>query len=251
MKNFKTDAAVLVERFKLDGSEISEHRILMSIQPGTPKMMASLAKLMTVMLVWDKVKRDNIDPVQTLIKMPVDLLEGSSRYYKIYNKGEKIPLSTLIESALIASSNESALALACWHSGSEPDFVPHMVRKSHLLGLTHSHWTSCSGLERQAYTTVQDMSKLAKIFVSQYAEIASYCSLKSFEFQGKRVFNTNKLLSSHPNVKGLKTGNLKGVGSNLINYWIVDDVHYLSIVLGAESRETCYGLSETMMQSCV
>lgn len=60
------------------------------------------------MLIWDKVKQNNIDPAQTLIEMPVHLLKGSSEYYKFYKKGEKIPLIILIESALIVSSNEAA-----------------------------------------------------------------------------------------------------------------------------------------------
>ncbi|WP_201510140.1 Mur ligase family protein [Psychrobacter alimentarius] len=247
----KTNAAILVERFELDEHQFSEHKVITSVQPNTPKMMASLAKLMTVMLIWDKVKQDNIDPAQTLIEMPVDLLKGSSEYYQFYKKGEKIPLIILIKSALIASSNEAAFALACWHSGSETNFVPHMVRKSHLLGLTQSHWSSCTGLERRAYTTAQDMSTLAKVFISQYAVIASYCSLQAFTHNNKKVFNTNKLIRSYPNIEGLKTGNLVGIGSNLINYWVDKDVHYISIVLEAENRETCYALSERIMEMCV
>lgn len=126
-----------------------------------------------------------------------------------------------------------------------------MVRKSHSLGLTQSHWSSCTGLERRAYTTAQDMSTLAKVFISQYAVIASYCSLQAFEHNNKKVFNTNKLTRFYPNIKGLKTGNLVGIGSNLINYWIDKDVHYLSIVLEAENRETCYALSERIMEMCI
>lgn len=117
------------------------------------------------------------------------------------------------------------------------------------MGLTNSHWSSCSGLNRNAYTTAQDMSKLSKVFISQYAEIAAYCSLSAFKFNGKRVFNTNELIHIHSNILGLKTGNLVSIGANLINYWIDDNTHYISIVLGAESREICYELSEKFMNS--
>ncbi|WP_218690271.1 D-alanyl-D-alanine carboxypeptidase family protein [Psychrobacter sp. BF1] len=249
MQSIYTNAAISVESFTLNSSEISNQSFITSIRPTTTKMMASLAKLMTVMLAWDKIKQDNLDPAVTLIEMPVDLLRESSDYYKFYKKGEKISLSTLIQSTLIASSNEAAYALACWHSGSESYFIPQMIRKSHMLGLTNSHYTSCSGLERSAYTTAQDMSKLAKVFVSKYTTLASYCSLKYFEFNGKKVSNTNKLLLSHAAVIGLKTGNLVGIGSNLINCWIDEDVHYISIVLGAESQESCYELSKRIMHN--
>lgn len=250
-----TEAAVLVERFELhahelNGHEINNHRLLVAIQPAVPKMMASLAKIMTVMLVWDKVMQDNIDPSRTLVDMPVDLLRGSSQYYQFYHKGDSIPLSTLIKSALIASSNEAAFALACWHSGDERRFVSQMARKSDMLSLTGSHWSSASGLDRRAYTTAQDMSRLAKVFISQYAVIATYCRSKDFKFNGKKVFNTNRLMHSYANIKGLKTGTLVGIGSNLINYWVNEDIHYLSIVLGAESRNICYELSQDIMNDC-
>ncbi|WP_201550845.1 D-alanyl-D-alanine carboxypeptidase family protein [Psychrobacter fjordensis] len=218
MDNFVTDAAILVESFKLRNNEITDQRLIIENKAVIPKMMASLAKLMTVILVWDKVMENKIDSVTTTVEMPVSLLKGSSEYYQFYQKGEQIPLIVLIESALIASSNEAAFALACWHSGTEQTFVTQMVRQSYFLGLKGSHWTSCSGLDRKAYTTAQDMSKLAKVFISQYGAIAAFCSLKYFEFNGKRVLNTNKLMRSHPHILGLKTGNLVGIGSNLINY---------------------------------
>ncbi|MGE6440248.1 Mur ligase family protein [Psychrobacter sp. NPDC078409] len=248
-EDFNTDAAILFESFKLRNNEITDQRLIIENKSAIPKMMASLAKLMTVMLVWDKVMQDRIDPVTTTIEMPVSLLRGSSEYYQFYKKGEQIPLIVLIESALVASSNEAVFALAYWHSGNEKTFVSQMVRKSHLLSITNTHWTSCSGLDRKAHTTAQDMSKLAKVFISQYGAIASYCSFKYFEYNGKKVFNTNKLMRSYPNILGLKTGNLVGIGSNLINYWINGDVHYLSIMLEAESREVCYELSEKIMNS--
>ncbi|WP_201589269.1 serine hydrolase [Psychrobacter fozii] len=180
MDNFVTDAAILVESFKLNDNEITDQRFIIENKSAVPKMMASLAKLMTVMLVWDKVMQDKIDSVTTTVEMPVSLLRGSSEYYQFYQKGEQIPLIVLIESALVASSNEAASALACWHSGTEPTFVTQMVRQSYFLGLRGSHWTSCSGLEKSAYTMAQDMSKLAKVFISQYGAIASFCSLKYF-----------------------------------------------------------------------
>lgn len=210
-------------------------------------MMASLAKIMTVILVWDKIKQDAVDPERTLVEIPIGLLRGSSEYYQFYNKGDKVPLLTLIQSALIASSNEAAYALACWHSSSEEHFVPQMMRKSHLLGLKNSYWTSSTGLERKAYTTSEDMSTLAKVFISQYAQIACYCSRPTFMFKGKKVNNTNKLMPTDADIKGLKTGNLTGVGSNLINYWVKGNVHYISVVLGAENRSHCYQLSKLIM----
>lgn len=247
MESIDTSAAILVEKFTLNGDRISNHSLITSVQPRVPKLMASLAKLMTVILVWDKIIKENINPDKVMIEVPVGLFKGSSKHYQFYRKGEKVPLLTLVQSALIASSNEAAYALACWHSSSEKYFVPQMIQKSHMLGLKRSHWTSCTGLERNAYTNVEDMSKLAKVFISQYATVAAYCKCSYFEYRGKKLSNTNKLMATRANVLGLKTGNLVGIGSNLINYWIKDDIHYISVVLGAENRGTCNKLSKQVM----
>ena len=53
----------------------------------------------------------------------------------------------------------------------------------------------------------------------------------------------------YSNIIGLKTGNLVGIGSNLINYWITDEIHYISVVLGAENRATCNEISEQIMKN--
>lgn len=243
------NTAILVEKFTLTGNVISNHQVITAFHLNTPKIMASLAKLMTVMLVWDKAQQTATDLESTWVSVPVGLLKGSSQYYQFYDTEEKVALSTLIQSALIASSNEAALALACWHSGSEQNFIPMMIQKSHLMGLSYSHWVSSSGLDSKSHTCAQDMSVLAKIFISQYPDLAKYCALTHFEYNGKTVNNTNKLIHSKANVKGLKTGNISGLGSNLINYWIAEDVHYLGIVLGAKNRSECYQYSEFIMDN--
>lgn len=244
-----TNSAVLVEKFTLNDNVISNHQVISAAHISTPKIMASLAKLMTVMLVWDKVQQTAIDLESTFVRIPIGLLKGSSQYYQFYETAEKVSLLTLIQSALIASSNEAALALACWHSGSEQNFIPMMIQKSHLMGLNRSHWVSSSGLDNNSYTCAQDMSMLAKIFISHYPDLAKLCASKHFKHNGKMVNNTNKLIHTKPNVKGLKTGNIVGMGSNLINYWVIEDMHYLSIVLGAKNRSECYQYSELIMDN--
>lgn len=247
MLKSSASTAILVEKFTLTDNTINNHQIISAVNSKTPKIMASLAKLMTVMLVWDKAAQASIDLETTLTDIPVGLLKGSSKYYQFYEQNEKVPLLTLIKSTLIASSNEAALALACWHSGSEQNFIPMMIQKAYFMGLKQSYWVSSSGLDNKSYTCAQDMSILSKIFVSQYPDLAKYCALKYFEHNGKRVHNTNRLIHSKSNVQGLKTGNFLGIGSNLINYWTVGDIHYLSIVLGADNRTKCYKYSELIM----
>lgn len=243
-------AAFVVQKFILKNSKITERRTLVSVKANEAKVPASLAKLLTVMMVWDKLKKDKIDPFKTVIKMPIDLLPGSNEAYKVFEKNEAIPIIELIKAALIISSNESAYALGLWHSGTEKKFVIEMNKKSINLGLEKTHWASSSGLSSKAYSTANDLLKVAESFISDYSEVSKYCSLRSFKKGKKILINTNRLIHQDKRVKGLKTGNIVGIGSSLINYWIDEKSHYLSVVLCSENRKTCFTLSEYAMSSC-
>ena len=249
LSQFDTEASILVEQFKLRDNEITNQETLITVNQNKRQIIASLSKLMTVLLVWEKVKHGSTDLDSIFITIPTSLLPGSSKYYQFYEKNEKVDLQTVIKSALIASSNEGTLALALWHSNSEEHFVVCMNEKADELGLSNTLFTSSTGLDIHGYTTVEDMSILAKAFITQCAPILVYCSYKSFEYKGKRVNNTNKLINKYHEIKGLKTGNLVSVGSNLINYWVDDTGHYLSIVLGAESSTIRFEVSESILQA--
>lgn len=240
-------AAFVVQKFSLKNNKITERSLLAAVRSNETKVPASLAKLLTVMMVWDKLKKDKIDPFKTMIRMPIDLLPGSNEAYKVFEKNEVVPISELIKATLIISSNESAYVLGLWHSGSEKEFVTAMNEKSINLGLENTCWASSSGLSSKAYSTANDMLKIAETFISDYSEVSKYCSCKFFRRGEKVLKNTNRLIFQDKRVKGLKTGNIVSIGSSLINYWVDEKSHYLSIVLCAENRKTCFALSEFAM----
>ena len=248
-QNVTTGASIQVESFTLNNGVISNRKVLNSVNPEVKKPMASLAKLMTVILVWDKVRAENIDPINTLVTVSTDKFHSSSEQYSFYEKNEQVTLLTLIQSVLIASSDEGAYSLATWHSGSEEAFVVQMNQRSKEMGLSQTNWLSSSGLDESAYTTAQDMCVVAKVFISEYSDVASNCALRTFKYNGKKVNNTNKLMPTYTNIMGLKTGDLVGVVANLVNYWIKEDTHYISVVLGAKSKNRCNKLSRRLMDS--
>lgn len=246
---FNTKASVLVEQFKINNDVLTNQKTLVALEKDKRHSTFSLAKLMTVLLVCEKVEQSNLDIDKTFATIPASLLPGSSKYYQFYEKNEEVSLKILIKSSLIASSNEGALALALWHSDNELEFVKAMNKKAIELGLSNTLFTSSTGLNIEAYTTVEDMSLLAKVFITTCEPIASYSKELCFEHKGKMVYNTNKLMEKYPQIIGLKTGNFAGVGSNLINYWVDNEVHYLGIVLGAESSTLRFDIAESFIKT--
>lgn len=228
-----------------------EYSILTAYSEYRRFLPASLTKILTLMLVWDKIKSQNINIEQTYCEICPNLL-GSSEFYRLYNEGDKVPLIQLIKATLIFSQNESAYSLAIWHSGSEKQFVEVMNRKAQEIGLKDSLFYSSTGLRRKGHTTVQDMFQMAYVFVNHYPELFQLASIRVFQDNGKTFQNTNRLLHKYPNlVVGLKTGNLVGLGSNLLNVFKYQDQTYISVVLMAPTIPKCAELSEQLMQLVV
>lgn len=245
LRHIDTDAGILIESFKLQGNTVKRNKVLAVKNKNNSYVPASLCKLLTVMLVWDKSKHLILD--KTLVRVPTSVLPGSAKNFQIAKKGEVVDLNTLIEATLIMSSNEAAYTLADWHSGNQSSFVENMNKKALSLGLINSKFTSSHGLDRKALTNVEDMSTLAKLFIEQCTPLLAYSSLNSFEFNDREWFSSNKLRAKYPEIKGLKTGFLGGIGANLINYWVYNNTHYLCVVLGAETGKLRYEIAEKVL----
>lgn len=228
-----------------------EVRLLRSFNADEKLLPASLTKVLSLMVVWDKIVKESIDIHTHKVRMPVELLRGSSEHYQFFHLDEKIEMVKLLQSSLVVSSNEAIYALALWHSGDEQTFVQAMNQKAAAIGMKDSLFTSASGLVRKGHTTAQDMLTMAVCFINDYPELTAFGCLKSFTHNGKKLPNTNRLLHSRPEVRGLKTGNLVGIGANLINYFVKDDKHYVSVVLLAPSRAECFDISEALMKYCL
>ena len=69
MESIDINAAISVEEFTLNDNKINNYSMITSIKSYKPTTMVSLAKLITVMLVCDKVQQDKI--VLTLTLAPV------------------------------------------------------------------------------------------------------------------------------------------------------------------------------------
>ena len=60
--------------------------------------------------------------------------------------GERYKLSELLKTVIVASANDSAVALAEHLAGTEESFVRLMNTRAEELGLTNTHYANCTGL---------------------------------------------------------------------------------------------------------
>jgi len=202
--------------------------------------VASLTKLMTALLAIEKI--GNLNEQITISRNAV-LTEGNSGNLKV---GEKITAENLLRLLLVNSSNDAAVALAEYISGSEKQFVGLMNEKAKTLELKNTHFANSTGLDEEGnYSTVYDLVKLTKNILSEppLLEIMRIQNSDVFSADGANVHhlrNTNKLLGKLPsvNIIGGKTGFTDQAGECLIliTSHPENDQKIISVILGSEDR---------------
>jgi serine-type D-Ala-D-Ala carboxypeptidase (penicillin-binding protein 5/6) len=169
--------------------------------------IASITKLMTVLVTLDHAKLDDVVTVRS------DAAAVGESTINL-RAGERITVHDLLEGALIQSANDAADALADYVGhGSMARFVAMMNAKARELGLTRTHFTRPDGLDAPGHvSSAQDVTKLA-VAAMRLRAVRSIVRQRTARIEGGRVLHTwNDLLGIFPGLIGLKTGHTGGAG---------------------------------------
>jgi len=197
------------------------------------RQIASLTKLMTAVLVMEKIK--NLDEEVTIDEEAV-YIEGTkigcprsgycmSQRLKI---GEKISVKNLLRAALLNSANDAAIALGKHIAGSQEAFANLMNKKAKDLGLTDTNFCTPSGLDlddnlaSKCYSSAYDIARIAA-YSLRYADIWKIYKtpndLTIASSDGKiehTILNTVSNLGQISNSVGGKTGFTPLAGDSLL-----------------------------------
>lgn len=200
---------------------------------STPKPIASLAKLMTALVIMESHKPNEVVTVGKLPALgPEDQKLGLV-------EGEEITVGELLKAILIYSANDAANALAIYDSGSVEDFSKKMNDKAKLWGMTNSNFDEPSGLSSKNTSTPKDLIKLASVLSTNqtFKEITSTANSKIFNQDGKAytLTTTNKILGS-VGVVGMKTGYTLDAGQCLITAVERNGHRIITVVLNSPDR---------------
>ena len=231
--------------------EASSGEVLYEQSPERRIPPASLAKLMTVLLAVEAVESGQASMLDLVTVSRRAASMGGSQVW--LGAGERYTLGQLLESVMIASANDSAVAVAEHLAGSERQFVALMMRRAGELGMRNTRFVNATGLpaeqgEGDGYTTAFDMACLALEALGHPA-ILEWSRTRSKVFRNHPLFimnNTNPLLGRYPGCDGLKTGHTDAAGYHLIATARANDVRLVSVIMHAGTDEAraagCAGL---------
>jgi D-alanyl-D-alanine carboxypeptidase (penicillin-binding protein 5/6) len=169
--------------------------------------IASITKLMTVLVTLDHAKWDDVVHVRS-----VATAVGESTIN--LRAGERITVGDLIKAALIQSANDAAVALADHVGrGDRQAFVELMNEKAEELGLERTQFVRPDGLDIGGhYSTARDVTTLAQAAM-RVPQIRAIVRLRTDAIAGGRRLHTwNDLLGEFAGLYGVKTGHTAAAG---------------------------------------
>lgn len=205
---------------------------------STVRPLASVTKIMTVILTMDKIKSGQIS-YDT--KVTVSAKAAKVPYGVTLVAGKQYTVRDLLKATIIKSSNNAAYALGEFVGGSIPNFVSMMNQKAQQFGLYSLRYCSPNGLP-PSYTgscmdqgNAKDLYKLAQIVVKDYSDYLDFSRNKVdyIDNGNTKVSSTNTLLGNVIGVDGLKTGYHDAAGSNIVLTAIRDGNRMITVILGS------------------
>ena len=212
--------------------------------------IASVTKLMTILLTLERIDAGELSVDDTITVSANASGMGGSQIFLDANAEYKI--GELLKSVIVASANDSSVALAEQIAGSENNFVREMNVRARDLGLVDTNYSNCTGLPSvDAYSSAHDQAIVLNK-VLDYDLYHEYSSIWMENFQhpsGRttQMTNTNKLSRFYPGCIGGKTGS-----TSIAKYCLAvgaerDGMSYIAVVLGVDNSKSRFKLASDLL----
>ena len=197
---------------------------------------ASMAKVMTAYIVFDRIKDRVLKMSDTFTVSDKAWRMGGSRSFLEVNSN--VTIYDLLLGLIVQSGNDAAVVLAEGISGDEEAFAREMNRYARLIGMKNTYFTNSTGWPHpDLMTTSKDLIILTKNIIQNFPKLYLLFNEKSFKYNNINQSNRNPLLYSINGADGLKTGHTNESGYGLIGS-VIRNGRRISIVLnGLNSKK--------------
>jgi D-alanyl-D-alanine carboxypeptidase (penicillin-binding protein 5/6) len=179
--------------------------VLFEKSADEPMHPSSMSKLMTVYLLFEKLKSGAIKLDDELpVSEKAWRMGGSKMFVPI---GSKVKVEDLIRGIIVQSGNDACIVVAEGLAGSEEAFAEQMNARAKEIGLTNSTFKNATGWPDPGHLmTARDLATLARRTIADFPEYYHYYGEVNFTFNDIKQGNRNPLLYKDIGADGLKTG---------------------------------------------
>ncbi|WP_418719169.1 D-alanyl-D-alanine carboxypeptidase family protein [Candidatus Allofournierella merdipullorum] len=233
-------AAVLID--------LSSGTVLYEKEPDTPMPIASITKVMTLLLTFEAIEAGKVSLQDTVPVSDHAYNMGGSQIW--LEPGETFTLDEMVKAICVSSANDAAVAVAEFIGGSEPAFAELMNQKAAELGMINTAFKNACGLDEAGHlSTARDVAIMSREMLLNHPRITDYTTIWMDTLRGgqTQLLNTNKLLKRYQGVTGFKTGTTSGAGVCISASASRDGLDLLAVVLGAASSNERFDAATALL----
>lgn len=231
--------------------EPEKGKILWSKLSNKPMEIASMTKMMTVLLAFEAIDRGEISLDDQLYVTKATARIGGSQVY--LDPKEHFTLAEILKTIMIVSANDSAYLIAeKLGNGNVGAFVKQMNEKAKELGMKSTHFYNPHGLpekgDRDNKSSAYDLAILACQLL-KYPLAMEWAATWTDDFRdGKfKLVNHNKLVKTVKGVDGLKTGYYRHAGFCITVTAKRNGNRYIAVIIGAKTKKLRNGFAKKLL----
>ena len=134
---------------------------------------------MTLTLIMEALEEGKIQLTDSVSVSEYAASMGGSQVFLEPNETQTV--DTMIKCISIASANDAAVAMAEKIAGSEPNFVKKMNEKAKELGMKHTQFKNCTGLDDDIksghFSSAYDVGLMSRELIMKHPGISKYSTV--------------------------------------------------------------------------
>ena len=207
-------------------------KVLWSKNPDAPRYPASTTKIMTGLLLAERMKPEDT----VTAPWDVALVRESSMHLRPF---EKLKAKDMLAALMLRSANDGCYAVAIQLAGSVAKFSDMMNARAKAIGCTGTHFHNPNGLnDPQHFTTARDLALIGREAMKNplFAQTVGTYKTKierSINTKDEWMVNHNKRLPKDPTCDGIKTGWTIPAGRCFVGSTTRDGWRAITVVLKA------------------
>ena len=199
----KAEQAVVVD--------YNTNEILFDKNSNVQVIPASMTKIMTIYVAFDRIKNSNFSINNKCVISPRAYKMGGSRTFLEID--DQVTVDDLLKGIIVQSGNDASIALSECLAGTEEDFAKLMNVYAKRIGMLNTNFVNSSGWpDDNHYSSVYDLAVLSNALIRDFPNLYTYFAMEEFTYNDISQPNRNKLLDQVDGVDGLKTGFTKKSG---------------------------------------
>lgn len=188
--------------------------VLLEKDTGSPIPPASMSKLMTAFMVFERLAEGSLSLDDTFAVSEKAWRMGGSKMFVSINS--RVSVGDLLRGIIVQSGNDACVVVAEGLAGSEEAFAAEMTERGREIGLRESTFKNASGWPEPGHLmSVRDIAALSIRIIDQFPEHYAMFGEKNFTYNDIKQGNRNPLLYKELGADGLKTGHTEAAGYGL------------------------------------